>query len=79
MIISQKQVLTDIAKALVDFPDEVTVSESETDDSVTLILSVAPGDMGKVIGRQGKIAKSIRAVMKASGNVAQKRITVEIQ
>ncbi len=79
MIISQKQVLTDIAKALVEFPDEVTVSESETDDSVTLILSVAPGDMGKVIGRQGKIAKSIRAVMKASGNVAQKRITVEIQ
>ncbi len=79
MIISQKQVLTDIAKALVEFPDEVTVSESETDDNVTLILSVAPSDMGKVIGRQGKIAKSIRAVMKASGNVAQKRITVEIQ
>ncbi len=78
-MISQKQVLTDIAKALVEFPDEVTVSETETENGVSLVLSVAPSDMGKVIGKQGKIAKSIRAVMKASGNVAQKRVTVEIQ
>lgn len=78
-MVSQKQVLTDIAKALVEFPDEVTVSETETENGVSLVLSVAPSDMGKVIGKQGKIAKSIRAVMKASGNVASKRVTVEIQ
>ncbi len=78
-MISQKQVLTDIAKALVEFPDEVTVTETETNDTVYLVLSVAQSDMGKVIGKQGKIAKAIRAVMKSSGNAAQKRVTVEIQ
>ncbi len=78
-MISQKQVLTDIAKALVEFPEEVTVTETETNDTVYLVLSVAQSDMGKVIGKQGKIAKAIRAVMKSSGNAAQKRVTVEIQ
>lgn len=78
-MISQKQVLTDIAKALVEFPDQVTVTETETNDTVYLVLSVAQSDMGKVIGKQGKIAKAIRAVMKSSGNAAQKRVTVEIQ
>ena len=79
IMISQKQVLTDIAKALVEFPEEVTVTETETNDTVYLVLSVAQSDMGKVIGKQGKIAKAIRAVMKSSGNAAQKRVTVEIQ
>ena len=78
-MISQKQVLTDIAKALVEFPDEVVVTETVTEDTVLLVLSVAQSDMGKVIGKQGKIAKAIRAIMKSSGNADKKRLMVEIQ
>ena len=77
-MISQKQVLTDIAKALVEFPDEVVVTETVTEDSVLLVLSVAQSDMGKVIGKQGKIAKAIRAIMKSSGNADKKRVMVEV-
>ena len=75
-----KATLRDIARAIVDSPDEVTVVlESETADAVNFVLSVAPDDMGMVIGRHGRIAKAIRTVMKAAGNTCGKRINVEIR
>ena len=74
-----KQILIDIAKAIVDQPDEVTVIESVNDNNVTLTLNVAPKDMGKVIGRNGRIAKAIRTVIKAAANADGKKVTVEIR
>ena len=74
-----KQILMDIAKAIVDEPDEVTVIQNENGNSVVLTLSVAPKDMGKVIGRNGRIAKAIRTVMKAAANADGKKVTVEIR
>ncbi|MBE6718886.1 MAG: KH domain-containing protein [Ruminococcaceae bacterium] len=74
-----KQILTDIAKAIVDEPDMVTVVENENGNSVVLTLSVASQDMGKVIGRNGRIAKAIRTVMKAAANADNKKVTVEIR
>ena len=71
--------LRDIAAAIVDHPDEVAVTCEETEDSVTLTLSVAPDDMGMVIGRHGKIAKAIRTVMKAAANTCGKKVNVEIK
>lgn len=73
-----KQVLIDIAKAIVDKPDEVVVLEKEDGDSVVLQLSVAQEDMGKVIGKQGRIAKAIRTVVKAAANRENKRVIVDI-
>lgn len=73
-----KQILIDIAKAIVDKPDEVAVSEKVSGSTVILELSVAKSDMGKVIGRGGKIAKSIRTVMKAAAVRENKRVIVEI-
>jgi len=74
-----KQILTDIAKSIVDEPDEVTVLVNENGNNVVLTLSVAPNDMGKVIGRNGRIAKAIRTVMKAAANSIGKKVTVEIR
>ncbi|MBQ7968928.1 MAG: KH domain-containing protein [Clostridia bacterium] len=74
-----KQILTDIAKSIVDEPDEVTVIQNENGNSVVLTLSVASQDMGKVIGRNGRIAKAIRTVMKAAANADGKKVTVEIR
>ena len=75
-----KQILIDMAKSLVDSPDEVTVVVSdETEDCVTFELSVAPDDMGKVIGRHGRIAKAIRTVMKSAANLDGKRVIVNIK
>lgn len=74
-----KAILTDIAKAIVDTPDEVTVLQSEDDNSITLVLSVAPDDMGMVIGKHGKIAKSIRSVIKAAAGNINKKVNVEIR
>ncbi len=75
-----KLILSHIAKALVDEPDEVVVLlVDENEDNVTLELSVAPDDMGKVIGKHGKIAKAIRTVMKAVANADGKRVTVDIK
>ncbi len=74
-----KQILTDIAKSIVDEPDEVTVIQNENGNSVVLVLSVASADMGKVIGRNGRIAKAIRTVMKAAANSIGKKVTVEIR
>lgn len=76
---SFKQMLVDIAKSIVEFPDEVKVVESVEGDNITLTLSVAESDMGKVIGRNGKIARAIRLLMKASANNAGKRVNVEIR
>ena len=67
-----------IAKHLVDNPDSVNVDEIEKDGSILLELKVAPDDMGKVIGKQGRIARAIRTVVKASAIHDDKRVTVEI-
>lgn len=61
-----KELVEVIAKALVDYPDEVVVTETETDKSIVVELRVAQSDMGKVIGKQGRIAKAIRSVVKAA-------------
>ena len=74
-----KQVLTDIARAIVDTPDAVNVIEKIDGDNVELTLVVAEDDTGMVIGRHGKIAKAIRQVMKAAANTCGKHVTVEIQ
>ncbi|MCT4606368.1 MAG: KH domain-containing protein [Marinisporobacter sp.] len=67
-----------IAKALVDNPDEVFVTEIEGRQSLIVELKVAPDDMGKVIGKQGRIAKAIRTVAKAAATKENKRVVVEI-
>ena len=73
-----KQVLIDIAKALVTKPEEVSVTERLEGDYLHLELSVAPEDMGKVIGKQGRIAKAIRSVMKACATKENKKVMVDI-
>mgnify|MGYP002573705533 FL=1 len=73
-----KELLLYIAKNLVDDPDEVTVTESEGEDGKVLQLHVAPGDMGKVIGRQGRIAKEIRTVVKTVAQRTGEKVTVDI-
>jgi predicted RNA-binding protein YlqC (UPF0109 family) len=67
-----------IAKSLVDNPDLVTVNEIEGSQSLIIELKVAPDDMGKVIGKQGRIAKAIRTVVKAAATKDNKRVIVEI-
>ena len=74
-----KEILTNIARAIVDTPDSVTVTETVDGDDVELVLSVAEGDTGMVIGRHGRIAKAIRQVMKAAANTCGKHVTVEIK
>ena len=71
--------LHDIAAAFVDSPDEVKVVREEDDDTITLTLTVAPDDMGMVIGRHGRIAKAIRTVIKAASADCGKRVNVEIR
>ena len=73
-----KEVLEVIAKSLVENPDEVNVTVIENDGSTTLELRVADGDMGKVIGKQGRIAKAIRTVVKAAASREDKHVSVEI-
>ncbi len=67
-----------IAKSLVDNPDQVSVNEIEGSQSLIIELKVAPDDMGKVIGKQGRIAKAIRTVVKAAATKENKRVIVEI-
>ena len=74
-----KQILTDIARAIVDTPDSVTVEETVDGDDIKFVLRVAEDDTGMVIGHHGKIAKAIRSVMKAAANTCGKRVTVEIE
>lgn len=74
-----KGLLEVIAKSLVDNPDEVVVTEKETEKGLVLELKVAPDDMGKVIGKQGRIAKAIRSVVKAAASREDKQVNVEIE
>lgn len=76
---SLEQTLADIAKAIVDSPDAVHVEREEDERSITLTLTVAPDDMGMVIGRHGRIAKAIRAVIKAASAGTGKKVNVEIR
>ena len=74
-----KEVLEIIAKSLVDYPEQVDVKEVSNDDqTITLELRVADSDMGKVIGKQGRIAKAIRTVVKAAASREDKKAAVEI-
>ena len=78
-MINLQETLLDIAKAIVDTPEEVKVTVTEDEKSVTLTLSVAPSDMGMVIGRHGKIAKAIRTVIKAASVNSGKKVIVDIE
>ena len=73
-----KELVEVIAKALVDDPDSVVVTETEKDKVLVLKLRVAPGDMGKVIGKGGRIAKAIRSVVSAASTGMSKRVVVDI-
>ena len=73
-----KELVEVIAKALVDNPDEVVVTQTENDKAIVIELRVAQSDMGKVIGKQGRIAKAIRTVVKAATSNDNKRVDVEI-
>ena len=73
-----KELLLYVAKNLVDSPDAVSVTESQGEDGTLLELRVAPEDMGKVIGRQGRIAKEIRTIVKSVAQRNGERITVDI-
>lgn len=73
-----KELVEVIAKALVENPDEVAVTESVKDDEIVVELKVAASDMGKVIGKQGRIAKAIRSVVKAAASKDDKKVIVEI-
>ncbi len=73
-----KELVEIIAKALVDYPDQVKVKETEGDKSIIVELTVAPEDMGKVIGKHGRIARAIRTVVKSSAAKLDKKVIVEI-
>jgi predicted RNA-binding protein YlqC (UPF0109 family) len=73
-----QELVEHIAKSLVDNPEAVTVTREETESTITLNLQVAQEDMGKVIGKQGRIAKAIRTVVKAASSKVDKKVIVEI-
>ena len=73
-----KDLVEVIAKSLVDYPDQVVVTETENEKAIVLELRVAQSDMGKVIGKQGRIAKAIRSVVKAAASKEEKKVIVEI-
>jgi hypothetical protein len=75
---AMKQLIEDIAKALVDIPEEVSVREVEGEQVTVLELKVAPSDLGKVIGKQGRTARSIRTILGAAGMKLNRRFTLEI-
>ena len=77
--IDLSRVLADMARAIVDHPDKVSVTETENEEGILLTLSVDEEDMGMVIGKHGKIARALRTVMKAAAKIADKKITVDIQ
>ena len=72
-----KELVEVIATSLVDHPEEVVVTETVTDKSIVLELKVAPDDMGKVIGKQGRLAKSIRTVIKSLAGKENKKVEIE--
>jgi predicted RNA-binding protein YlqC (UPF0109 family) len=67
-----------VVKALVDAPDQVAINQIEDDQGAALELRVAPNDLGKVIGRQGRTARALRALLNAAGSKTQKRYSLEI-
>ena len=73
-----KELVEVIAKSLVDNPDEVVVTQTESGNDLLIELKVAPSDMGKVIGKQGRIAKAIRTVVKAASSKSDRKVVVEI-
>lgn len=73
-----KELVEVIAKSLVDNPDEVVVTQKEEPEALIVELKVSPSDMGKVIGRQGRIAKAIRTVVKSASSKCDKKVIVEI-
>ena len=73
-----KELVEVIAKSLVEFPEEVVVTEKQSGKTTVLELKVAPSDMGKVIGKQGRIAKAIRSVVKAAAAKEDKKVIVDI-
>lgn len=73
-----KELIEVLAQSLVDHPEEVTVTETDNDDEIIFQLKVAEEDMGKVIEKQGRIAKAIRAMVKAAASKTDKKVTVEI-
>ena len=73
-----KQLIEDIAKALVDIPEEVSVREVSGEQVTVLELKMAPSDLGKVIGKQGRTARSIRTILGAAGMKLSRRFTLEI-
>lgn len=73
-----KELLEFIAKSMVSNPDAVSVEEAVTDNAITLTLHVGDNDMGKVIGKQGRIARAIRTVVKAAASHENKKVTVDI-
>ena len=78
-MVDLKETLRNIAVAIVDSPDEVVVVSNETETSINLTLSVAPDDMGMVIGKGGRIAKAIRTVIKAAAAGTEKKVNVDIR
>ncbi|MBQ4563922.1 MAG: KH domain-containing protein [Lachnospiraceae bacterium] len=74
-----KDLVEVIAKSLVENPDEVVVTETVDGEEIVMELSVAPSDMGKVIGKQGRIAKAIRSVVKAAASREEKKVDLKIQ
>ena len=75
---SLKEVVETIAKALVDNPDEVTVTEVDGEAAIVVELRVAPQDLGKVIGKQGRTARAMRTLLRAAGMKLRKRFVLEI-
>jgi predicted RNA-binding protein YlqC (UPF0109 family) len=73
-----KQLIEDIAKALVDIPEEVEVKTVDGEQITVLELKVAPSDLGKIIGKQGRTARSIRTILGAAGMKLNRRFTLEI-
>lgn len=73
-----KELLTYVARNLVDHPEQVSVTQSQDDGEIVLELHVAPEDMGKVIGRQGRIAKEIRILIRSVAQRTGQRVSVEI-
>lgn len=74
-----KELVEHIAKSLVNNPEATKVSETKTDDGWNMLLHVAPEDMGKIIGKQGRIAKAMRTVLKAAAAKEGKKINLEIE
>jgi len=74
-----KELIIYLAKSLVDQPDAVVVTEEENDDAIVYTLSVAEDDMGRVIGKHGKIAKAIRSIVKSASYKLSKKVVIEIK